>query len=158
MERSQTQTRNRRKRLGQDQIRVLEKSFVMNKKPEPEIKIRLANQLGLPPRQVAVWFQNKRARFKTRALELQHGSIMARLGTALADKLRLEREVKLLQEELEKSREQLSLLMTKHPVDGRSCEDGHDQVMEFDQLYACLVSSGHGSPSVSNWTRFQFSS
>ncbi|XP_010537037.1 PREDICTED: homeobox-leucine zipper protein ATHB-52 [Tarenaya hassleriana] len=163
MEKPQTQTRNRKKRLTQGQISVLEKSFVMNKKLEPELKHQLASQLGLPPRQVAVWFQNKRARCKTQTLELQHGAIMEKLEAALADKRRLEREVKFLQEELRKSRDQLSRPMTKNghldhrtasPVDDSNCSGdcfaGNDhQVMGLDELYACLITSGHGSTSAS---------
>ncbi|KAA8526805.1 hypothetical protein F0562_008966 [Nyssa sinensis] len=102
--------KHKQKRLTQDQVGLLEASFNPNNKLNPEHKHRLACQLGVPPRQIAIWYQNKRARWKSQSLELDYGAVQLRLETALAEKRRLERDVQRLREELEKSQEMLNAL------------------------------------------------
>lgn len=58
-----------------DQVQFLEKNFDLDNKLEPDRKIQLAKQLGLQPRQVAIWFQNRRARFKTKQLEKDYTAL-----------------------------------------------------------------------------------
>ncbi|KAK9130096.1 hypothetical protein Sjap_010583 [Stephania japonica] len=59
----------KKRRLSIDQVKALEKNFEVENKLEPERKVKLAQELGLQPRQVAVWFQNRCARWKTKQLE-----------------------------------------------------------------------------------------
>ncbi|KAF5458206.1 hypothetical protein F2P56_022256 [Juglans regia] len=63
----------KKRRLSVDQVKALEKNFEVENKLEPDRKVKLAQELGLQPRQVAVWFQNRRARWKTKQLERDYG-------------------------------------------------------------------------------------
>ncbi|GAB2211477.1 hypothetical protein Drorol1_Dr00024791 [Drosera rotundifolia] len=67
----------RKKRLRNDQIKALEESFEVENKLEPERKVKIAEDLGIEPRQVAIWFQNRRARCKTKQLENEYSELEA---------------------------------------------------------------------------------
>ncbi|URE47011.1 homeobox-leucine zipper protein [Musa troglodytarum] len=67
----------KKRRLSVEQAKALEKNFEVENKLDPERKLRLAQDLGLQPRQVAVWFQNRRARWKTKQLERDYGNLKA---------------------------------------------------------------------------------
>ncbi|XP_010528264.1 PREDICTED: homeobox-leucine zipper protein HAT5-like [Tarenaya hassleriana] len=62
----------RKHRLTAGQVNLLEESFQEENKLEPQRKIQLAKRLGLPPRQVAVWFQNRKARSKVKQIEQEY--------------------------------------------------------------------------------------
>lgn len=65
----------KKRRLSFDQVRSLERNFEVENKLEPERKMQLAKELGLQPRQVAVWFQNRRARWKIKQLERDYEAL-----------------------------------------------------------------------------------
>lgn len=67
----------KKRRLSVNQVQFLEKNFEVENKLEPDRKIQLAKDLGLQPRQVAIWFQNRRARYKTKQLEKDYDSLKA---------------------------------------------------------------------------------
>ncbi|CAA2958437.1 homeobox-leucine zipper hat5 [Olea europaea subsp. europaea] len=97
----------KKRRLLPDQVRFLEKSFAVGNKLETERKIQLAKQTGLQPRQVAIWYQNRRARYKTKQMEKDYNSLKATYDKLKAehDSLfkeneKLENEVHLLEEKL----------------------------------------------------------
>ncbi|OVA07605.1 Helix-turn-helix motif [Macleaya cordata] len=66
-------------------VLLLEKSFEAENKLEPERKTQLAKKLGLQPRQVAVWFQNRRARWKTKQLERDYDLLKSSYDSLLTD-------------------------------------------------------------------------
>lgn len=67
----------KKRRLLPNQVQFLEKSFEVDNKLEPERKVQLAQELGLQPRQIAIWFQNRRARYKTKLLEKDYDVLKA---------------------------------------------------------------------------------
>lgn len=75
----------KKRRLSGEQVKALERSFEVENKLEPERKARLAAELGLQPRQVAVWFQNRRARWKTKQLERDYAALRSRYDSLRAD-------------------------------------------------------------------------
>ncbi|KAM0958120.1 hypothetical protein EV1_023207 [Malus domestica] len=75
----------KKRRLTPDQVHMLEKSFETENKLEPERKTQLAKKLGLQPRQVAVWFQNRRARWKTKQLERDYDLLKSSYDTLLSN-------------------------------------------------------------------------
>lgn len=92
----------KKRRLTVDQVESLEKSFEVENKLEPERKVQLAKDLGLQPRQVAIWFQNRRARWKTKQLEKDYETLKASYDALkinyenlVKEKKKLETEVKI---------------------------------------------------------------
>ncbi|CAO2188148.1 unnamed protein product [Urochloa humidicola] len=79
------QAPEKKRRLTAEQVRLLERSFEEENKLEPERKTELARQLGMAPRQVAVWFQNRRARWKTKQLETDYDRLKAAYDALAAD-------------------------------------------------------------------------
>ncbi|KAI3452804.1 hypothetical protein Pfo_009467 [Paulownia fortunei] len=75
----------KKRRLTLDQVQFLEKCFEVENKLEPDRKVQLAKELGLQPRQVAIWFQNRRARYKTKLLEKEYDSLKASYDKLKAD-------------------------------------------------------------------------
>ncbi|CAM8909517.1 unnamed protein product [Rhodiola kirilowii] len=67
----------KRRRFSDEQIKSLEIMFGSESKPEPRTKQQLASDLGLHPRQVAIWFQNRRARLKSKQIEREYSILKA---------------------------------------------------------------------------------
>lgn len=79
------QSPEKKRRLTVEQVHMLEKSFEIENKLEPEKKSWLAKELGLQPRQVAVWFQNRRARWKTKQIERDYYLLKTSYDSLLSD-------------------------------------------------------------------------
>lgn len=76
----------KKRRLTADQVQFLERSFELeNMKLEPDRKAQLARDLGLQPRQVAIWFQNRRARWKTKQLEKEYEALKSSFDALTVD-------------------------------------------------------------------------
>ncbi|XP_022733835.1 homeobox-leucine zipper protein ATHB-13-like [Durio zibethinus] len=80
-----SQAGEKKRRLNMEQVKTLEKSFELGNKLEPERKMQLARALGLQPRQIAIWFQNRRARWKTKQLEKDYDLLKRQYEAIKAD-------------------------------------------------------------------------
>ncbi|KAL3519830.1 hypothetical protein ACH5RR_017979 [Cinchona calisaya] len=148
-----------KKRLTQDQVRLLESSFNFNNKLDPDRKSQLAQELGLPPRKVAIWYQNKRSRWKNENLEVDNKALQLRLESVLADNERLQSEVERLKQELHKAQEMLLLSVNNNSTPyssfssqlSSSCDEvgssnlAHGSKNHLDkEFFACLIGGDQG--------------
>ncbi|KAJ8549922.1 hypothetical protein K7X08_033629 [Anisodus acutangulus] len=91
----------KKRRLNLEQVKALERSFEIGNKLEPERKMQLARALGLKPRQIAIWFQNRRARCKIKQLEKDHEILKRQCDKIKADNDALKTQNKKLHSELQ---------------------------------------------------------
>ncbi|XP_043707667.1 homeobox-leucine zipper protein ATHB-13-like isoform X1 [Telopea speciosissima] len=92
-----SQVGEKKRRLNMEQVKTLEKNFELGNKLEPERKMQLARALGLQPRQIAIWFQNRRARWKTKQLEKDYDLLKRQFEAVKADNEALQTQNKKLQ-------------------------------------------------------------
>lgn len=91
----------KKRRLNMEQVKALERSFEVANKLDPERKIQLARALGLQPRQIAIWFQNRRARWKTKQLEKDYEILKRHFDSLKTDNDALKAQNKELHSELQ---------------------------------------------------------
>ncbi|OVA13324.1 Helix-turn-helix motif [Macleaya cordata] len=95
-----SQIGEKKRRLNMEQVKTLEKNFELGNKLEPERKMQLARALGLQPRQIAIWFQNRRARWKTKQLEKDYDLLKRQFEAIKADHDALQAQNKKLHAEI----------------------------------------------------------
>ena len=88
-----------KRRFSDEQIKSLETMFESETRLEPRKKLQLASELGLQPRQVAIWFQNKRARWKSKQLERDYDILLANYNNLASrfDDLKKEKQALVVQ-------------------------------------------------------------
>ncbi|XP_016486992.1 homeobox-leucine zipper protein HAT4 [Nicotiana tabacum] len=87
------ETCRKKLRLTKDQSAVLEESFKEHNTLNPKQKQALAKRLGLRPRQVEVWFQNRRARTKLKQTEVDCEFLKRCCENLTEENRRLQKEV-----------------------------------------------------------------
>ncbi|KAK1305505.1 Homeobox-leucine zipper protein HAT14 [Acorus calamus] len=88
-----TKTRQKKLRLSKEQSCYLEDSFEEHTTLSPKQKNAIAKQLNLRPRQVEVWFQNRRARTKLKQTEVDYERLKQRCENLTTENQRLRREL-----------------------------------------------------------------
>lgn len=121
----------KKRRLSINQVKALEKNFELENKLEPERKVKLAQELGLQPRQVAVWFQNRRARWKTKQLEKDYGVLKTQYDSLRHNFDSLRRDNESLLQEISKLKSKLNGGDEEEEEDEEE-ENNADVTMESD--------------------------
>ncbi|KAM7254788.1 hypothetical protein ACFE04_020029 [Oxalis oulophora] len=93
MEMDNYNSQEKKKRLTSDQLDSLELSFQEEVKLDPDRKMKLSRELGLQPRQIAVWFQNRKARWKNKQLERLYDTLKREYDIVSTEKQKLQDEV-----------------------------------------------------------------
>nr|AYN72559.1 homeodomain leucine zipper protein class 1 [Eremopyrum triticeum]AYN72561.1 homeodomain leucine zipper protein class 1 [Eremopyrum triticeum] len=135
----------KKRRLTDEQVEGLELSFREERKLETGRKVHLAAELGLDPKQVAVWFQNRRARHKSKLLEEEFAKLKHAHDAAILHKCHLENEVLRLKERLGATEEEVRRLRSAAGCHGASGDGG-------DAAGAVGVCGGSPSSSFSTGT------
>ncbi|GAB4839974.1 Homeobox-leucine zipper protein ATHB-13 [Ancistrocladus abbreviatus] len=127
-----SQAREKKRRLNMEQVKTLEKNFELGNKLEPERKMQLAKALGLQPRQIAIWFQNRRARWKTKQLEKDYEVLKRQFEALKADNEALQSQNQKLQSEIValKSREPTESINLNKETEG-SCSNRSENSSEI---------------------------
>ncbi|RZC46895.1 hypothetical protein C5167_039831 [Papaver somniferum] len=117
---NQVDLRRKKTKLTSEQVEALERSFqedieMEQQQPaggtieirknrvklEPERKMKLSLELGLHPRQVATWFQNRRARLKGKKIERLYNVLKQDYEVVVRENQHLHREVMELKDKLD---------------------------------------------------------
>nr|XP_043615172.1 homeobox-leucine zipper protein HAT5-like isoform X1 [Erigeron canadensis] len=128
----------KKRRLKADQVQFLEKSFETENKLEPERKIQLAKDLGLQPRQIAIWFQNRRARWKTKQLEKDYDVLQESYNQLKANYENLLQEKEKLKSEVLDLNEKLSMQETEKGTSDSSSTKSPFDPLQQEQVTDCM--------------------
>ncbi|KAG6525218.1 homeobox-leucine zipper protein HOX12-like [Zingiber officinale] len=99
-----------KRRLSEAQVKLLETSFQDERKLESSRKAFLASKLGMDAKQVAIWFQNRRARGKTEQVEATYNELKTAHSALIVENCQLEAQVLELREKLYKVKEEIKKL------------------------------------------------
>ncbi|KAK8489092.1 hypothetical protein V6N13_046840 [Hibiscus sabdariffa] len=134
--------RKNKRRFSDEQIRSLEVMFESDSRPESVIKQQLANELGLQPRQIAIWFQNRRARTKAKQVERDY-NVLKESYEALAssyESLKLENQS--LRIQLQKLKSRLEMEHGNQPSGSNRADENSGAIFDTNEK-ATLLFEGH---------------
>uniref|UniRef100_A0A7C9DFM0 Homeobox-leucine zipper protein n=1 Tax=Opuntia streptacantha TaxID=393608 RepID=A0A7C9DFM0_OPUST len=142
----------RKNRLYIEQVKGLEKHFEEENRLQSGRKVKIAEELGLEPRQVAIWFQNRRARSKTKKLESDYDELRAGFDALKHSYRSLEQERNVLLSQVKELKARIetmekttvessstSLLTNPMPSSSASClDDGYDESVWMEEMLGVM--------------------
>ncbi|XP_039059533.1 homeobox-leucine zipper protein HAT7-like [Hibiscus syriacus] len=145
----------KKKRLNIEQVKALEKSFELGNKLEPERKVQLAKALGLQPRQIAIWFQNRRARWKTKQLEKDYDALKKQFDALKADNDAFQAQNNKLNAELLalKTRDSNEIISIKKENEGSWSDNSCDVNLDICRATTPLTSGKQVFPRPTSMTQ-----
>ncbi|XP_076932314.1 uncharacterized protein LOC143597806 [Bidens hawaiensis] len=141
----------KKRRLTGDQVRFLDKSFESDNKLEPERKLQLAKELGLQPRQVAIWFQNRRARWKNKQLEKDYDDLQESYNKLKANYENLVKEKEKLKSKVDELSDKI-MLQEKGTSDSSSTKSPSQPQHVLEDDASLKMGTGYGQNG--NFTEF----
>ncbi|CAK8543989.1 unnamed protein product [Lathyrus sativus] len=128
--------KNKKIKLTSNQVESLERSFQEEIKLDPERKTKLSAELGLHPRQITVWFQNRRTRWKTKQLEHSYDVLKQHFDIVCIEKQKLQEEVMELKEKLKEKADFRTQTFGDETLESTSEGLGQREI-EGDYPYPC---------------------
>ncbi|XP_038994329.1 homeobox-leucine zipper protein ATHB-13-like [Hibiscus syriacus] len=122
----------KKRRLNAEQVSALEKSFELGNKLCPKRKLQLAKELGLKPRQIAIWFQNRRARCKNKQLEKDYDALKKLFEALKADNHTLQAQNTKLNAELLSLKKKDSKQTRMNNENDAACSNGSEDSPDFN--------------------------
>ncbi|KAG7599269.1 Leucine zipper homeobox-associated [Arabidopsis suecica] len=139
----------KKRRLSVDQVKTLEMNFKEENKLEQERKVRIAKETRLHPRQVAVWFQNRRARWKTKQLERDYCVLQVHYDSLKLEYNNLEHETQLLTSKLKELRAKVREGKREEEHTMSLKEQKRETEEENDKIFQMVPTSHNG---LCSWT------
>ncbi|KAI3731507.1 hypothetical protein L1987_62695 [Smallanthus sonchifolius] len=148
----------KKRRLNMEQVKTLERNFALGNKLDPERKMQLATALGLQQRQIAIWFQNRRARWKTKQLEKdydvlkkQFEAIKAQNDSLLTKNHKLQLELQMMSLKNKEPTESINLNIKE--TEGSCSENSSDIKLDISRTQVTMgspISSHHHQQPITN--------
>lgn len=129
--------KSKRKRAKGETLNILKREFNLNPSPTPQQRKDIAKLIGMPPKSVTIWFQNKRAKMKRKRLKdendaMNNGSSLAQKSNrSMSDTGNRIRNKKLLRQKRRKSKSQRRRLSANNndnlsPMSNEDYDDDED--------------------------------
>ncbi|KAL5704838.1 hypothetical protein ACHQM5_023209 [Ranunculus cassubicifolius] len=125
----------RKRKLSVEQVNSLEYNFTIDHNLETQRKEKIAAELGLDPQQVAIWFQNRRVRWRIKKQEEEYFKLKTAHERVVLEKSHLEQEVLRLKAQLSDTEIEKKKLVERSKGGVSSSSQSSSFSMDFDSEF-----------------------